>query len=221
MLKEEFGLNLGEDFFPFQIPGITGDGLRMMWEVGAEKFGANIEAIYQIPDNLNWFLLDAVLRQPNLLINQLGDRFMNEGDMGNTTYAGNALHLQPGNYGYCIMDEGILTLRSGSKLFESVRLDVDFQTLMKDLPFAPPVTELLLAPRLMECAEAADSVRRAAEECCGNPELPLIVTLLHAKEFVRSRMLCEEEDSVTRCARSLSDYFCSMLRKRPFKIFCR
>ena len=108
MLKEEFGLNLGEDFFPFQIPGITGDGLRMMWEVGAEKFGANIEAIYQIPDNLNWFLLDAVLRQPNLLINQLGDRFMNEGDMGNTTYAGNALHLQPGNYGYCIMDESIL-----------------------------------------------------------------------------------------------------------------
>ena len=108
MLKEEFDLNLGEDFFPFQIPGITGDGLRMMWEVGAEKFGANIEAIYQIPDNLNWFLLDAVLRQPNLMINQLGDRFMNEGDMGNTTYAGNALHLQPGNYGYCIMDEGIL-----------------------------------------------------------------------------------------------------------------
>lgn len=108
MLKEEFDLNLGEDFFPFRIPGITGDGLRMMWEVGAEKFGANIEAIYQLPDNLNWFLLDAVLRQPNLLINQLGDRFMNEGDMGNTTYAGNAIHLQPGNYGYCIMDEGIL-----------------------------------------------------------------------------------------------------------------
>lgn len=108
MIKEEFGLNLGVDFFPFRIPGITGDGLRMMWEVGAEKFGANIEAIYQIPDNLNWFLLDAVLRQPNLLINQLGDRFMNEGDMGNTTFVGNALSLQPGNYGYCIMDEGIL-----------------------------------------------------------------------------------------------------------------
>lgn len=108
MIEEEFGLHLGQDFFPFQIPGITGDGLRMMWEVGAAKFGANIEAIYQIPDNLSWFLLDAVLRQPNLLINQWGDRFMNEGDMGNTTYVGNALRLQPGNYGYCIMDEGIL-----------------------------------------------------------------------------------------------------------------
>ncbi len=119
------------------------------------------------------------------------------------------------------MKEGILALRTGSALFESIRLDVDFHPLMKNLPFAPPVTELLLAPRLMECAEAADSVCRAAEECCGNPELPLVVTLLHAKEFVKTRMLCEEEDSVTRCARSLSDYFCSMLRERPFKVFCR
>lgn len=108
MIAEEFNLHLAEDFFPFMIPGITGDGLRMMWDVGAAKFGANIEAIYQLPDNLNWFLLDAVLRQPNLLINQNGDRFMDEGMMGNTTFTGNALHLQPGNYGYCIMDEGIL-----------------------------------------------------------------------------------------------------------------
>ena len=108
MIEKEFGLHIGKDYFPFCIPGITGDGLNMMWEVGAEKFGQNIEAIYQLPDNLNWFLLDAVLRQPNLMINQLGDRFMNEGDLGNTTYAGNAIALRPGNYGYCIMDEGIL-----------------------------------------------------------------------------------------------------------------
>ncbi len=108
MIKEEFGLNLAEDFFPFMIPGINGDGLRMMWKVGAKKWGSNIEAIFQIPDNLNWFLLDAVLRQPNLMVNQYGERFMNEGYMGNTTFAGNALHMQPGNYGYCIMDRGIL-----------------------------------------------------------------------------------------------------------------
>lgn len=108
MIEKEFGLHIGQDYFPFRIPGITGDGLKMMWDVGAQKFGANIEAIYQLPDNLNWFLLDAVLRQPNLMINQLGDRFMNEGDLGNTTYAGNAIALQPGNYAYCIMDEGIL-----------------------------------------------------------------------------------------------------------------
>ena len=108
MLENEFNLHLGEDFYPFMIPGIVGDGLNMMWKAGAAKYGAGIEAIYQLPDNLNWFLLDAVLRQPNLLINQLGDRFMNEDRMGNTTFTGNALALQPGNYGYCIMDGNIL-----------------------------------------------------------------------------------------------------------------
>lgn len=122
MVKEEFDLTIGEDYFPFMIPGTTGDGLKMMWDVGAVKFGANIEAIYQLPDNLNWFLLDAVLRQPNLFINQNGDRFMNEGEMGNTTFTGNALHLQPGNYGYCIMDEGILKhyKKNGPDIFDIV-----------------------------------------------------------------------------------------------------
>lgn len=90
MLKEEFDLNLWEDYFPFNVPGIVGDGLNMMWDAGAQKFGANIEMIYQIKDNLNYFLLDTVLRQPNLLINQNGDRFMNEDMMGNTTFTGNA-----------------------------------------------------------------------------------------------------------------------------------
>ncbi len=122
MLEKEFGLHLGEDFFPFQVPGLTGDGLNMMWDAGAAKYGANIEVIYQLQDNLNWFMLDAVLRQPNLLINQFGDRFINEGDMGNTTYVGNALSLQPGNYGYCIMDEGILKdyKRNGPDIFDIV-----------------------------------------------------------------------------------------------------
>ena len=108
MIKENFGYDLWENYFPFNVPGTTGDGLNMMWDAGAQKFGANIEMIYQLKDNMNWFLLDAVLRQPNLLINQNGDRFMNEGMMGNTTYTGNALALQPGHYGYCIMDAKIL-----------------------------------------------------------------------------------------------------------------
>lgn len=122
MVKAEFGLTIGQDFFPFMVPGITGDGLRMMWEAGAKKYGVNIEVIYQLPDNLNWFLLDAVLRQPNLLINQLGDRFMNEGEMGNTTFTGNAIALQPGNYAYCIMDEGVLKhyKKNGPDIFDIV-----------------------------------------------------------------------------------------------------
>ena len=108
MLKEELSLNLCEDFFPFMIPGITGDGLRMMWNVGAAKYRATIEAIYGMPNNLDWAVLDGVLRQPNLAVNQFGKRFMNEGDSANTTFAGNAIALQPGKCAYFIMDGAIL-----------------------------------------------------------------------------------------------------------------
>ncbi|MGN0294005.1 MAG: FAD-dependent oxidoreductase [Lachnospiraceae bacterium] len=108
MVKQELGLRMCEDFYPFQIPGITGDGLRMMWKVGAMKYGANIETIFQIPDNLNWYVINAAMRQPALLVNQNGVRFMNEGYMGNTTFTGNALALQPGRYAYCIMDRKLI-----------------------------------------------------------------------------------------------------------------
>lgn len=122
MIKEFFGYKLWEDYFPFNVPGTNGDGLNMMWEAGAQKFGANVEKIYQLKDNLNWFLLDAVLRQPNLLINQRGDRFMNEDRMGNTTFTGNAIDIQPGNYAYCIMDDGVLKYykKNGPDIFDIV-----------------------------------------------------------------------------------------------------
>lgn len=108
MIKEELGLNAGEDYFPFMIPGVDGDGLKMMWKAGALKYGISKEVVYQLPDNTDWAVLDGALRQPNLLINQFGERFMNEGAMGNTTFTGNALSKQPGNYGYCIMDGNIV-----------------------------------------------------------------------------------------------------------------
>lgn len=128
MIKEFFGYDLWKNYFPFNVPGTTGDGLNMMWEAGAQKYGANIEMIYQLKDNLNYFLLDAVLRQPNLLINQRGDRFMNEQYMGNTTFTGNAINLQPGHYAYCIMDDGILKYykKNGPDIFDIVHPEEAF-----------------------------------------------------------------------------------------------
>ena len=93
MIKNEFGLDLWENFFPFNVPGTAGDGLNMMWEAGAQKFGANIEMIFQMKDNMSHFMLDACFRQPALLVNQKGVRFMDEGQMGNTTFTGNAINL--------------------------------------------------------------------------------------------------------------------------------
>ncbi|MDQ0222340.1 FAD-dependent oxidoreductase [Streptococcus moroccensis] len=108
MIQDEFGYELNKDFYTFNVPGITGEGLKMMWEAGAQKFGLATEAIFVLPHNLQYMIADGVLRQPNLLINQHGERFMNEGFMGNTTFAGNAIDLQPGHYAYCIMDRAIL-----------------------------------------------------------------------------------------------------------------
>ena len=48
MIKENFGYDLWENFFPFNVPGTAGEGLNMMWEAGAQKYGANIEMIYQL-----------------------------------------------------------------------------------------------------------------------------------------------------------------------------
>ena len=122
MIKEEFGLDLWENFFPFNVPGTSGDGLKMMWDVGAQKFGANIEMIFQMKDNMSHFMLDACFRQPALLVNQKGVRFMDEGQMGNTTYTGNAINLQPGRYAYCIMDRNLIKhyAKNGPDIFDIV-----------------------------------------------------------------------------------------------------
>ncbi len=108
MIEEHFGYHLWEDYFPFNVPGSMGDGLNMMWKAGALQTEATLEKIYLPKDNLNWPVLDGVLRQPNLLVNQNGDRFMDESKLSNMTFAGNAMSLQPGNCAYCIMDGGIL-----------------------------------------------------------------------------------------------------------------
>lgn len=107
MIEKYLGLKCGEDFFPFMIPGLKGDGLKMCWDIGAKKEGIGAEVIYQVPETMNWFAINGVMRQPNLLVNQLGKRFMNEDQMENTTFTGNAIALQPGRFAYCIMDEGI------------------------------------------------------------------------------------------------------------------
>lgn len=58
MIKEEFGLDLWKNFFPFNVPGTSGDGLKMMWEAGAMKWRPNNEMIYQLKDNMSHFVLD-------------------------------------------------------------------------------------------------------------------------------------------------------------------
>ena len=165
MLKEEFGLDLWENFFPFNVPGTAGDGLKMMWEVGAQKFGANIEMIFQMKDNMSHFMLDACFRQPALLVNQKGVRFMDEGQMGNTTYTGNAINLQPGRYCYCIMDRNLIKhyAKNGPDIFDIVHPAESFHMFEQ-------AAEQTKASGY-DCYYEADTIEELAEKLGINPDV--------------------------------------------------
>ena len=108
MIKELTGYEFGKTIFNFAIPGMRGDGLKMAWEAGAGKTKPSMELMYQLPDNMNHFILDGAFRQPCLWVNRNGQRFMPEDQIGNTTFTGNAITSQPGMVAYSIFDSRLL-----------------------------------------------------------------------------------------------------------------
>ncbi|MEN9609335.1 MAG: fumarate reductase flavoprotein subunit FccA [Bacteroidota bacterium] len=109
MIQKYAGFELGKDIYPFRIPGVTGDGIRMAWEVGAQKTEMSMELIYGMPDPLNVPpTLHEACRQPHLLVNYLGERFLNEAIMPNVTFTANAITLQKDKTAFLIFDETIL-----------------------------------------------------------------------------------------------------------------
>jgi len=108
MIKEQTGYEFGKTIFNFAIPGMKGEGIKMAWEAGAGHTPCIMELMYQLPDNMNHFILDGAFRQPCLWVNRLGQRFMPEDQIGNTTFTGNAITAQPGNVAYAIFDSKLL-----------------------------------------------------------------------------------------------------------------
>ena len=108
MIKEHTGYEYGSTIFNFAIPGMRGDGLKMCWAVGAGKTPMTMELMYQLPDNMNHFILDGAFRQPCLWVNRNGQRFMPEDQIGNTTFTGNAITAQPGKIAFAIFDSKLL-----------------------------------------------------------------------------------------------------------------
>ena len=108
MIKEQTGYEYGKTIYNFAIPGMKGEGIRMCWEVGAGHEPCTMELMYQLPDNMNHFILDGAFRQPCLWVNRNGERFMPEDQIGNTTFTGNAITVQPGSICYSIFDSKLL-----------------------------------------------------------------------------------------------------------------
>lgn len=109
MIKELCGLEWGKDIFNARVPGADGDGLRMAWAAGAARAPAYMELNYGISFKVNEAYPDVgrAFKQPNLLVNALGERFIDEALMEDCTAASNALLRQPGKVAYSIIDESI------------------------------------------------------------------------------------------------------------------
>jgi fumarate reductase flavoprotein subunit len=114
-IKKHTGYEWGRDLQSFRIPGLAGDGIRMAWEVGAASTEMRMELIYLMPGELEPELAEA-FRQPHLIVNLLGERFINE-EMANPSFMGNAISRQKSRSAFVIFDENI------KKHMESVGFD--------------------------------------------------------------------------------------------------
>ncbi len=107
MIKEYTGYECGKDYFGFRIPGLVGDGIKMAWNVGAGKSDVGMELTSSLPGENITSSIHAAFNQPNLLVNLQGERFFNEENFENSTYAGNAINIQKDRCAFMIIDESI------------------------------------------------------------------------------------------------------------------
>jgi fumarate reductase flavoprotein subunit len=155
-IKRYTGYHWGRDLQSFRIPGLVGDGIRMAWEVGAARTDMRMELIYLMPGELNPELAET-FRQPHLLVNLLGERFMNEEIMPNSAFTGNAISRQKDRTAFLIFDEEI------KRQMEDIGFDTyhlvfpftkvrDLDALMRDA-FDAGYQDLFVADSLDELAD--------------------------------------------------------------------
>jgi fumarate reductase flavoprotein subunit len=133
MIKKYTPYEHGKDLFSMRVPGMVGDGIRMAWEAGAGSEGLNMELTSVAGSDSRVLAGDMgdssamqatafspatpTFTQPNLVVNLLGERFMNEEEMGNTTFLGNAVARQKDRLGFVIYDADT------ARLYEAEGLD--------------------------------------------------------------------------------------------------
>lgn len=117
MVEKHTQFSMDKDIFPFRIPGVTGDGIKMAWDVGAQKTEMSMELVYGMPSPMHIPpQLNEACRQPHLMVNYSGERFINEAIMTNVTFTGNAIALQQKKTAFLLFDDSIL---------EEMKLDFD------------------------------------------------------------------------------------------------
>ena len=108
MVKEHTGYQLGKDMLPICGPTVTGDGLRMAWEVGAGHGRMEMEGI--IGSFLNWekYPFEDLFKQANLIVNKSGFRICDESVMCNTGVANRIIDYQQDKTIWNILDDKLV-----------------------------------------------------------------------------------------------------------------
>lgn len=97
-------IGIDPNLIHMKMPG--GEGIEMAWEVGAGRTPMTLhinDQIEGVPRNTH--IVWGSFRQPNLMVNLLGERFVNEELVTAATYMGNALLRQKKACAFMIYDE--------------------------------------------------------------------------------------------------------------------
>jgi len=163
MIQKYTGFKMEQDIYPFRVPGITGEGIRMAWEAGAQKTEMTMELVYGMPNPMSVPpTLHEACRQPHLLVNYLGERFMNEDVMANVTFTGNAISLQKDKTAFLIFDDALLRL-----------MEQDFDTRNRVFPATSFANSASVIAEYLQAGKENFYVADSIEELCAQTGIEL------------------------------------------------
>lgn len=209
MIQKYTGYTCGKDMFSFMIPGITGDGLQMAWAAGAGKGRMTMERIknFAIATSEKYMAYKTFDQPRALVVNQLGERVMNEAEIRNGAVFANVIDRQPGRYCWMIIDNKIIKhlLRYGldyrSSVFHVNPAELFYDELdgmMADFPediFAADSIEELEEMLGIEEGELVNTVEEY-NDCCYEGEDDILLKdrkylqPLDGKKFYACRVFC-------------------------------
>jgi fumarate reductase flavoprotein subunit len=111
-VKKYTGFDLGENLLPVGNVDKTGDGIRMAFEIGAAEEGMGTVELFRIGPSRQELgtggRVSIAVIQPDLWVNQSGERFCDEGITFFDTSEGNANARHKEGYTYSIFDDSVI-----------------------------------------------------------------------------------------------------------------
>lgn len=111
-IKEHTDFEWGKDLYSYRIPGLTGDGIQMAWDAGADMDYTSMELVFFAPNTGGYAPIELPFRQPNIFVNLEGERFFDESVVENPVFSVNAICRQKDKVAFSIVDDSIIKLYS-------------------------------------------------------------------------------------------------------------